>query len=401
MRKFIALALLPLIVNAEPVVLNLENVSLADLVKVTYGEIEKSDYFIDDDIVNHQKRFTIQADQLQDKKLKTFLDAILNREGFQIRKINSVLTFEKQKPDELTIVPYVPKFRDAKYIQDAFRSVLPQSAFGTLQQTGTNVSQNENVQTNGNTAYDRGSYNRDELLIRGDSKVIETFYRLIPDIDRPIPEVTITAYIYEVNNNKNNQSGVQLTASLLGDKLGFNFGSSTLLENFINIRAFGITAILSALNTDSRYNVVSSPYIRVADNKQASFNVGSDVPVLSSIVTNANGQTQQSVDYRSSGILLNVSPKIKTETIELKIGQELSNFIRTQTGVNNSPTLIKRSIDTVIEARDEDVIILGGLDENSLTSTRSGLFFLPPIFDRKSDAKGNTSIVVVMHVKRI
>lgn len=403
MKKLALLALLPLTLQAEPVVLNLDNVSLADLVKVTYGDIEKSDYFIDDDLANHAKRFTIQADKLQDKKLKQFLDAILEREGFNIRKINSVLTFEKQKPEEPKVIPYVPKYRDAKYIQDAFRTVLPINAFGVAAQHQTNVDANQtgNVQTSGNSAYDRGSYNRDELLVRGDSKVLETFNRLINDIDRPIPEVSITAYIYEVNNNKQNQSGVQLTASILGDKLGFNFGVDTLLENFINIRTFGITAILSALNTDNRYNVVSSPYIRVADNKNASFNVGSDVPVLTSIVTNANGQSQQSIDYRSSGILLNVSPKIKTETIELKIQQELSNFIRTQTGVNNSPTLIKRSIDTVIEARDEDVIILGGLDENSRTASKSGLFFLPPLLDHKSDTKANSSIVVVMHVKRI
>ena len=47
--------------------------------------------------------------------------------------------------------------------------------------------------------------------------------------------------------------------------------------------------------------------------------------------------------------------------MDLKIQQQLSNFVTTETGVNNSPTLIKRDVTTEVSLADGDIILLGGL----------------------------------------
>lgn len=96
---------------------------------------------------------------------------------------------------------------------------------------------------------------------------------------------------------------------------------------------------------------------------QGRFSVGSDVPVLSSVTYKDNAPVQ-SVEYRSSGVIFTVKPLITREIIALDVTQQLSNFAKTETGVNNSPTLIKREISTNVNLQDGDIIVLGGLAEN-------------------------------------
>lgn len=104
----------------------------------------------------------------------------------------------------------------------------------------------------------------------------------------------------------------------------------------------------------------SSPLRITQSNTSVSFSVGSDVPVLGQ-VSYAGDKPVQSVEYRSGGVILSVQPHIRQELIELTIDQQLSNFAKTETGVNNSPTLIKRQVNTQVSVADGDIILLGGL----------------------------------------
>lgn len=135
-------------------------------------------------------------------------------------------------------------------------------------------------------------------------------------------------------------------------------------------------AFYELFRTDSRFHVVSSPRLRVRNGAKASFSVGSDVPVLGQISYSDN-KPIQSIEYRSSGIILSVQPKIRQHLIELSIDQQLSNFAKTDTGVNNSPTLIKRQVNTEVSLADGDIILLGGLAENKVSEAETGFSFLP------------------------
>ncbi len=156
-------------------------------------------------------------------------------------------------------------------------------------------------------------------------------------------------YVFEVQTSQSDGSGILLAAKILSDKFNISVGAAGL-DNFINIRTGSIDAIFNLLKTDSRFTVVSAPRLRVKNNASASFSVGSDVPVLGSVTVN-NNTTTQSVEYRSSGVLFNVTPSIKSRTMDLKIQQQLSNFVTTETGVNNSPTLIKRDVTTEVSSQ--------------------------------------------------
>ena len=48
--------------------------------------------------------------------------------------------------------------------------------------------------------------------------------------------------------------------------------------------------------------------------------------------TERNGKIIQSVQYRQSGVIFNIEPVVKINAIDLKINQQLSNFIKTDKG---------------------------------------------------------------------
>lgn len=104
--------------------------------------------------------------------------------------------------------------------------------------------------------------------------------------------------------------------------------------------------------------------------------MGADVPVLGAVQLDKNGNPVQSAEYKPSGVILDLTPQIRGQEIEQQINQQLSSFIATTTGVNNSPTLTKREILTNVGASDGDVIVLGGLDEKRSSKDSSGLPFL-------------------------
>lgn len=83
------------------------------------------------------------------------------------------------------------------------------------------------------------------------------------------------------------------------------------------------------------------------------------------------------------------------------MNQQLSNFAKTETGVNNSPTLIKREIATNVNLQDGDIIILGGLAENKDSKANTGFSFLPDVFKSKSDEKTKTDIMIALQVKKV
>lgn len=113
------------------------------------------------------------------------------------------------------------------------------------------------------------------------------------------------------------------------------------------------------------------------------------------------GQAVQSVEYRSSGVIFDIQPTVRGEIIDLNINQQLSDFIKTTTGVNNSPTLTKRELKTTVGMQDGDVIVLGGLSENKDTQSRDGPTFLPKFLHSRGHRQSSSEILLVLQVEKI
>ncbi|HFK2404077.1 TPA: type II and III secretion system, partial [Escherichia coli] len=105
--------------------------------------------------------------------------------------------------------------------------------------------------------------------------------------------------------------------------------------------------------------------------------------------------------YRDSGVIFKVKPVITSSRISLNVNQQLSNFVKTDTGVNDSPTLLKREVDTSLTLKDGDIVLLGGLAENKDSQASTGLSFLPKSWSQKSDEKSRTDMVILLQVKKV
>ncbi|MFZ6765579.1 hypothetical protein ACO0LM_00735 [Undibacterium sp. Di26W] len=87
--------------------------------------------------------------------------------------------------------------------------------------------------------------------------------------------------------------------------------------------------------------------------------------------------------------------------IDVKVTQQISNFVATETGVNNSPTLIKREVKTDLTLTDGDVVVFGGLAENKDSGGNSGLSFFPAWAKSKSVSTSKKEILLVLQLQKM
>jgi len=213
--------------------------------------------------------------------------------------------------------------------------------------------------------------------------------------------VLVKSMVYEVSTGEKDGSAFGLALNIMQGKFGLNIGKLAANGDSITFKSASIDAVFSALSTDSRFKSISNPSLRVKSGASARFSVGSDVPVLGAVQFDKNGNAIQSVEYKPSGVIFDLRPQIRESVIDLTINQQLSTFIPTVTGVNNSPTLIKREISTSIGASSDDVIVLGGLDEDKSSGDSSGFSFLPPWLKSRGGENSKTQILLVLQVQKI
>ncbi|MEW8406141.1 MAG: type II secretion system secretin GspD [Candidatus Thiodiazotropha taylori] len=179
---------------------------------------------------------------------------------------------------------------------------------------------------------------------------------------------------------------------------GFNF---SLLRSASDVRA-----IFNALAEDSLVRVLSSPSLMVLDNETASIQVGDEVPVVTQqqqSTTDSTSAIINSVDYRDTGVLLEVTPRVNPGgLVTLEVTQEVSDASTTTSSSVNSPTISTRKIESTVAVQNGEALILGGLIRDQGSSGSSGLPFLSNIpligwlFGQESDSSQRTELVVVL-----
>jgi general secretion pathway protein D len=228
-------------------------------------------------------------------------------------------------------------------------------------------------------------------------------YRLIEDtlrqVDRPQLQVAIDATVAEVTLNDSLSYGVQsyltgknfsalnttstsaptTTTSTVGDV------TSTVTSAFLN-RAFpGFNfligsesqprVILDALHTLTEVKVLSNPSLVVIDNQVATLQVGDQVPVStgSATVLTTNNTVVNTIDYRNTGIILRVAPRVNVNgNVRLDIEQEISN-VSPATANSLTPTVSERKVKSSISVASGQTVLLAGLISETHQGTRNGI----------------------------
>jgi general secretion pathway protein D len=262
-----------------------------------------------------------------------------------------------------TIAVIEPAHRAPDELAEILRSVLP----------GISLAVREASSPRGDQIVDRLSPS--VLVISGTKAQISMASQLVRQLDKPRPSVSIRAVLFEVRTSKARGSALSVLGDVLGGRLGFGLNSSGGGgDHFVKLATGGVSAVLSAVRTDARFQVVAEPSLSALSGATATINSGSQVPTIGEVTYSENGAPIRSVVYRDSGVSLTVSPTVRRGEIELRVTQERSTFAATRTGVNDTPTLNKSSASSTVAIAPGETIAIAGLDERSDDSTRDGFF---------------------------
>ncbi|EEP9143258.1 type II secretion system protein GspD [Salmonella enterica] len=244
------------------------------------------------------------------------------------------------------------------------------------------------------------SQSGDTFLYRGTALEIAQIRALMPSIDTRPEQVDVTAYVYEVNTDERNGSGLALAAKLLNGHFSISTGTRQGYGNFIRFSSGSLDALYELFRTDNRFSLVTGAHSQVVSGSSAMLAGGASVPTLGS-VSYENGTPVQSVEYRNTGVTLQVSPVVTQDLISMNINEQLSDYSETTTGVNNSPTFTNRQITTTVNMKDGDIIVLSGLTQDKNGKQSTGLSFLPKSWSTKSDQKTGMDLLIVLQARKI
>jgi len=407
MIRFIVLMLLASVVRAEPVSVYLEDAPLADLVKIAYGEIARKPYMMASAVLEARQPVTISLREIDAVKLLDHVGSLLNAAGFTAETRGGVVTVDKTPDPADVIVVYKPRHRSARYLADVVqpltgakslmsRALHQPSSAQQQQSSQQTANQRDQSPTSVAGMTDRGEV--DQIAFTVPAKDAGKLRKLLEDLDTPTGEVLLKAAVYEVGTTKQDGSAIKLALSL--SNIEGVIGSTLSGDVSLKLKIGGLDGFISALDRDSRFKSLSRPQLRVRNGATARFSVGQDVPVLGSQQLDRNGNPIQSIDYKASGIILTARPEIREEVIELELTQELSNFTVTNTGVNNSPTLIKRSVNTRLGIVPGEIVILAGLQDDKQDGQETRLPVLGWLLGEQQQHQQN-EILVILEASKI
>jgi len=184
---------------------------------------------------------------------------------------------------------------------------------------------------------------------------------------------------------------------------GFNIGVAHKFGNF-----YTLGALAQALSSTTGTNILSTPNLVTLDNEEAKIVVGQNVPFVTGSYTNTGTGTTspfQTIERKDVGITLKIKPQIgENGTVRMTIFQE-SSSVATTTAVgtdNAGPTTNKRSIDSTIVVDDGQIVVLGGLIEDTYNTTRSkvpllgDIPYLGALFRSESRERKKTNLMVFL-----
>ncbi len=395
---FAILWLITINAHSEQVTLSFEKITIPQLIELVYSDVLKKNYIIHDEVLKKMEGVTIRIKSNYSKEeLENTMKHTLASYNIQIDKQKDHVFF-KLNAGVKEGIPffYKPKYRSTKYLVSLLGDALEK---GSL----TNKKEMENPK--GKTMNSDGlnklvDKDGDGLLFIGTPDKIELLKNLLAQTDIPEKQLHIQAFVYEVQNNENDSTALQVVLKTVKNTgINMSVGASRGAGQTFEITSKGLDILLNIFNSDNRFKVITSPSLFVKSGQKSNFTVGTETPILSGIKYPDNGSTGspvQGVEYRSSGTIFEVKPTIHEENIDIELTQEISNFVPTTTGVSNSPTLIKRKLNTNLSLRSHQMIIMAGLKENKDTNDSTYLPFTKwEIGNEKVRAR--TEIIIMLY----
>lgn len=289
------------------------------------------------------------------------------------------------------------------------------------------------LSSGGAAGYIQADSSTNTLIITAPDAVYRNLRAVIDQLDVRRAQVYIESLIVEVTSTRASEFGVQW-AALSGDSnSAYRVGTLTSFattspNNLVSLAAGGssavpgagitagifkqvagdltLGAVVHALESDSSANVLSTPNLITLDNELATISVGQNVPIITGQYTPSTGTTTnpfQTIDRKEVGLTLKVRPQISEGgTIKLAIYHETSSVDKTTLTATAGVTINKRVIENNVIADDGQIIVLGGLIEDTADASNEGvpgLSHIPLIgnlFKYKTRDRTKTNLMVFL-----
>jgi len=254
---------------------------------------------------------------------------------------------------------------------------------------------------------------RNAILFQG---LPEEWARLLPilqEVDQPSKIVMVEVTVAQISLTDTERFGIEWLLNHVGIdglsgtlKTAGGLGISGSGLNYTLNNGGQTRALLNAFAQNDKITVLSTPRLMVKSGEGATIQVGDEVPIVTSQTSSSGTQVEgnsailQQIQYRSTGIQLQVKPTVHAGNhIDLEISQSVSSSSGSD---NNTPTISNRSIQTKLTLNDGSSVLLGGLISTTIDQQDRGVPLLKDIpvigslFKVQSTAQTRNELIIVI-----
>lgn len=219
------------------------------------------------------------------------------------------------------------------------------------------------------------------IIFKGSSEEFSQVLKVLQDLDKPTKAAIIEVTVAQVDLSDSLELGVELSSDMLKEgAFAALTGGAGLTVKYFKPGSTAATDAVKALASQNRAQILSSPRVMARNGETATIQVGQQVPIVTQNLGSAatsipgTGNLLTSVQYKDVGVILKVKPIIYSgDRIELEVSQEVSDAKKTTTGVENSPTIDTKKVETRLALKDGSTVMLGGLISNKDNAGNSGV----------------------------
>jgi len=258
--------------------------------------------------------------------------------------------------------------------------------------------------------------NTNSIIVVTTPDNVELLKNVLSQLDKIPEQVMIETVIVEASLDESSRLGVEFgwrVGNALGEQnsvgngstgFGLNAASTTAgaLPGFrYTLSGGNLTGLINAIQTNSKFKVLSTPRIFTSNNVQAQINISQRVPYITNTRQDINGGQLFTYAFEDVGIVLTVTPRITSNgMVALDVNQtanELQGFTDFQ-----APIINQREADTIVSVKDGETIILGGIIRNTVQTTTNKVPLLGDIpilgnlFKSRSKTGNQTELIVLL-----
>ena len=259
------------------------------------------------------------------------------------------------------------------------------------------------------------------LVIRDTPDTLDVARRILDANDAPDAELVLEVEVIEISKSNEEKFGLLLsqynvatagwtpgfqqfsdtlnpttTSSTVSSSTGSSITSTTpttpttgLPQNLLQTFGYkGFTGFMTVPNATYNFGktvadgeTLANPRLRVKNREKAKFNVGTRVPITTTS-SPVGGGVNVNVQYVDVGVKVNAEPTIQLNNeVTIKLSVEVSSIISTETvgGATSATQVVTigtRNLDTVLNLRDGETSVIGGLIQDNKTKNKQKVFLL-------------------------